>query len=196
MLAYCDSARAFSRDFAQRELAAHMLADTPDPAAAAATAAAFFGDFTRFKSHGRRISREEAEAVGIKIVRLEDDPDLQGLVRSVHHAIRHTFGIGVAKLVENQHGRAYIESQQQVVIGVQGSPPGLGPIQPGPPVAPSPAPEPAGAPPGRPVSKASTRQAPFAGARQWRKAGGAMTGLHLGSRAHRLAAMIRDPAGR
>jgi len=116
LLAYCESARAFSKEYAERVLARYMFADEADPAGSAATAADYFADFTAFKSHGRRVSRDDARAAGLKVTNLESDKTLQDLALSVHHAVRLTFGTGAHKIVENHHGRAYIETRQQVII--------------------------------------------------------------------------------
>lgn len=70
-----------------------------------------------FKSHGCRVSRDDARAHNINIIDLEKDQELQDLVLSVHHAISHTFaGTPVTKLIENHNGRAYIESRGIQVI--------------------------------------------------------------------------------
>ncbi len=119
LLAYCDSARAFSREYAERVLQRYMFAGQQDAAEAAKRAADYFGDFTAFKSHGRRVSRDDARRAGLTVVDLESDQVLQDLVLSVHHAIRHTFTIGVHKIVENHHGRAYIQAAQQILVQQQ-----------------------------------------------------------------------------
>ena len=79
--------------------------------------AAWFADFSRFKSHARPVTFLDAEQQGLKVTRLEDDQRLQDLVLSVHHAVRHTFNdTGTTKLIENHHGRAYLEISAQVVM--------------------------------------------------------------------------------
>lgn len=128
LLSYCDSARAFSKEYAERVLERYMFAGDPNAAASAAAAANYFGDFTRFKSHGRRVSRDDARGVGLKVMNLESDKTLQDLVLSVHHAVRLTYGTGAYKVVENHHGRAYIESAGQMLI--QNGPPLPGGSQP------------------------------------------------------------------
>jgi hypothetical protein len=118
LLAQCKHQRQMAEEFAQRSLAQYMFAGRSDSLDRAKKAAEWFADFSEFKSHGRRVSREDAEAQGLVVTRLEDDHGLQDLVLSVHHAVRHTFngGTGVTKLIENHHGRAYIEVMQQAAI--------------------------------------------------------------------------------
>lgn len=70
-----------------------------------------FGDHSRNKSHSRHISNTRCKEMGLKIIDMESDHDLQGLILTVHHAYMHTFASSSAtKIVENQLGVAYIES--------------------------------------------------------------------------------------
>lgn len=109
--------------------------------------AEWFSDFGAFKSHSRRVGRDDAEAQGLKIVRLDDDKDLQEAVLSVHHAFKLTLSqTPTTKIIENHNGRAYIEMAQTIVVaqqqtapnqGAPSAPPSLGnPGQPGLPQAP------------------------------------------------------------
>lgn len=70
-----------------------------------------FGDHNENKSHARHISTERCKEMGLKIVEMEADHELQGLILTTHHAFMHTFAHSTAtKIVENQLGVAYIES--------------------------------------------------------------------------------------
>jgi hypothetical protein len=70
-----------------------------------------FGDHKENKSHARHISAEHCKEIGLKIVDMEQDNDLQDLILTVHHAYMHTFANSTAtKIVENHLGVAYIES--------------------------------------------------------------------------------------
>ena len=61
------------------------------------------------KSHSRRLLRNELESKGLKISRLEDDPELERLVLSVFQTLQHTFEKTVAvKIVENHKFQAHI----------------------------------------------------------------------------------------
>jgi hypothetical protein len=53
----------------------------------------WFADFQEFRSHGRRVGPIEAQQQGLNILLLEDDPELQDAVLSVHHTIQHTFTV-------------------------------------------------------------------------------------------------------
>jgi hypothetical protein len=61
------------------------------------------------KSHARHVSAKRATEIGLTVVPLEDDPDLQNAVLSVHHAAVQTLGETPAiKVIENQNGNAFI----------------------------------------------------------------------------------------
>ncbi len=137
LLATCHHARALSEDFATRSLEAHMFGREPNAHEKAEKAAKWFADFTTFRSHGRRVSREEAREQGLKIVDLEHDDVLQDAMLSVHHAFAHTLaGTPCFKIVENHHGRAWLLQQQQVLVQV----PAGAPAPRGNPAAPAPVP--------------------------------------------------------
>lgn len=70
-----------------------------------------FSDHKRNKSHARHISKEKCKEIGVSIIDMEDDNDLQDLILTVHHSFMHTFSQSTAtKIVENHLGVAYVES--------------------------------------------------------------------------------------
>ncbi len=72
--------------------------------------ATYLANHDNFKSHGRHISREKAESIGLKVEYLENDPQFQDLALSVFHATTHTFSSTPAfKIIENQLGKAFIK---------------------------------------------------------------------------------------
>jgi hypothetical protein len=67
------------------------------------------GDHALTKSHARHIGIKRCEEIGLKVSALEDDPDLQDAVLSVHHSMMHTFATTPAiKIIENHFGDAFI----------------------------------------------------------------------------------------
>lgn len=65
------------------------------------------------KSHNRHIDPGTAEGLGIKVVALEDDQELQNLVLTLHHTMTHTFqGTHAVKIIENHTGVAYVTQAQ------------------------------------------------------------------------------------
>ena len=70
-----------------------------------------------FKTHGRKISRDQLEKKGLRIQHLEKNQMEQDLFLSVFHAATHTFPVTPAvKIIENHNGRAFIKSFQQPVF--------------------------------------------------------------------------------
>ena len=67
-------------------------------------------DHSISKSHGRHLSKAKCKNIGLNIVDLEADAQLQDLVLSVHHASVHTLtGTNAFKIIENQNGIASIQ---------------------------------------------------------------------------------------
>ncbi|OAI17746.1 MULTISPECIES: SDH family Clp fold serine proteinase [Methylomonas] len=63
------------------------------------------------KTHARHIHIEQAIRLGLKIVPLEEDQDLQDLTLTVHHAYMHTLANSAAiKIIENHKGNAIIQN--------------------------------------------------------------------------------------
>lgn len=163
LLAMCDHQRTLAEDFATKALARYMFRGDADADKKAAEVAGWFADFAEFRSHGRRVGPDEARAQGLKIQLLEDDPDFQDAVLSVHHAAQHTFtGTPSAKIVENHHGRAWIRfgggAPVQIVGPIPGGPPGPG----GPVLVPLPGLAPSG--PQGPAAPPASPQPPEGGA--------------------------------
>ena len=121
LIAQCHHSRQQAERFVSEQLAAHMLSDDT---AKAEDVAAWFADFSHFQSHNRAVTIDDAIGQGLNVTRLEDDQELQDLVLSVHHAVRHTFNdTGTTKLIENHHGRAYLEIAKPLLVEeLQGQP--------------------------------------------------------------------------
>ena len=63
-----------------------------------------------FKSHDRHIRPADCMKIGLKICLLEDDPDLQDAVLSLHHVCIQTLtGTLAKKIIENHNGKAFIQ---------------------------------------------------------------------------------------
>lgn len=85
-----------------------------------------FSNHQEQKSHSRHISRSECDDVGLKILKLEDNQELQDAVLTAHHMFFHTFSRTTAvKIIENHNGVAYLENQAIPQMPVMmGTPPG------------------------------------------------------------------------
>lgn len=122
LIAQCTHSIDQAGRFVSQQLATYMLRENPQKAEEVAD---WFADFSRFKSHSRPVTINDVINQGLTVEKLEDDDELQDLILSVHHAVRHTFtGTGTTKLIENHHGRAYLEIQRPLLVQ-QGPPPVL-----------------------------------------------------------------------
>lgn len=131
LLAMCSNQRALAEDFVSKNLESHMFAGETDAHEKATAAAAWFADFTYFRSHGRRVSREDARDQGINVTDLEDKGDLQDAVLSVSHATNHTLsGTPAFKLIENHRGAAFLKQKQAIAFQVPQIAQGPQPSQP------------------------------------------------------------------
>lgn len=75
------------------------------------------GDHSVNKSHSRHLSKAKCKEIGLKIIDLEQDSEMQDLVLSVHHSCIHTLSSTNAfKIIENHEGIAFIQSQQNLFI--------------------------------------------------------------------------------
>lgn len=75
------------------------------------------GDHALTKSHSRHLSAQKCKDIGLKIIDLENDHNLQEKVLTVHHACIHTLAsTGAFKLTENQEGVAFIQIAKQVMV--------------------------------------------------------------------------------
>ena len=93
-----------------------MFATHPDPTASAQKVADALSDYASFKSHSRRVSTPAQKALGVKVVDLDSDQQLQDLVLAIHHAVNHVMNhTGVVKLVENHNGKAFVRRVGTIV---------------------------------------------------------------------------------
>ncbi len=70
-----------------------------------------FSDHKTNKSHARHIPKDKCREIGVSVVDMECDNELQDLILTVHHSFMHTFANSTAtKIVENHLGVAYVES--------------------------------------------------------------------------------------
>lgn len=110
LLVQCESALSMSKELVENWLKIYMFKKEKNPSELAREVAAWLADHKHFKSHGRHISREQAESHKLKVIQLEEDKKLEDLVLSIYHATTHTFaGTSAVKIIENHIGRAFIK---------------------------------------------------------------------------------------
>jgi hypothetical protein len=98
-------------------LDANMFKDVANGEKPGSSIAAWLGDATEHKTHGRPIGIETAREKGLKVTELEADQQLQEAVLSTFHAVMVTFQITqCVKLIENQNGKGvYTQIQVKAV---------------------------------------------------------------------------------
>jgi len=113
----CEKAIAWSNEMVREWLLSGMLNGEENAEQVADNIIAELADHALTKSHARHISYSKAKEIGLKVSLLEDEPNLQEAVLSVHHSCIHTLsGTGAYKIIENHLGVAYIQIARQVVV--------------------------------------------------------------------------------
>ncbi len=109
LLTQCEDSRKLASDMVAGWLERYMFSEDEDARAKAKQVADWFADYESFRSHERRVGRNQVRRMGLRIVDLEEDGRLQDAVLSVHHATTHTFsGTPAAKIIENHRRGAWI----------------------------------------------------------------------------------------
>lgn len=104
----CENAREWSKEIVLNWLKSGMFKDQKDDTTCKKIVDEL-SDHKKTKAHARHISSEEAKKIGLTIVDLEDDNELQDLVLTVHHAYIHTLSnTPTIKIVENHVGLANV----------------------------------------------------------------------------------------
>ena len=107
-LVSCKNALDWSKSYTKNWLARNYKLDD----ASATEMSKPFVEHSETKSHLRHISLEQCKKIGLNIVDLEKDSDLQNLILSLHHAYMIFFDKSIAfKAVENQLGARYLRVQ-------------------------------------------------------------------------------------
>jgi membrane-bound ClpP family serine protease len=113
----CEHAIAMTNGMATSWLQTGMFASDPKAQQAVPRIVSELGDHAISKSHGRHLSIDYCQNLGLKIVKLEDDQKLQDAVLTVHHSMIHTLGATAAfKIIENHEGQAFIQISQAVAV--------------------------------------------------------------------------------
>jgi ATP-dependent protease ClpP protease subunit len=104
-LGQCENALKWSNDFVRQQLETGMFGGIPDRKRKADKATRALSNYPRNKSHERHFGIEDCKRMGLLITRLEDDPELQDLVLTVHHCYMHfLMNTPVFKVIENHLG--------------------------------------------------------------------------------------------
>jgi len=117
LIGECEKAIDWSNQMVKEWLVSGMLRREVDAEIKADKVIEELGNHALNKSHARHLSAEKCSDIGLKVIKLEDDPKLQDAVLSIHHACIHTLTATQAfKIIENQNGIAFILTEHQVLI--------------------------------------------------------------------------------
>lgn len=115
----CQKAVEWSEYLVKKWLATGMFVELNEPERSKKVEAIVgaIGSHDETLSHSRHLPPERCHELGLKIVKLEEDEELQEAVLEVHHSFILTFSnTQASKIVENNLGSAYIESQQMMAV--------------------------------------------------------------------------------
>ncbi len=110
LLVQCQNQIDFGRDLVKTWLGSYMFKG--EDGKKAEEISEFLSNHDNFKTHGKHISITQAKDIGLKIMDLESDQDLQEKVLSVFHATMHTLNTTAVKVICNQNGNAFIKQFQ------------------------------------------------------------------------------------
>lgn len=117
LIGECEKAIEWANEMVKEWLLSGMLAEKEAADCIADRIVKELSDHALTKSHARHISYVKAKEIGLNISLLEEQPDLQEAVLSVHHSCIHTLsGTGAYKIIENHNGVAFIQIVRQVVV--------------------------------------------------------------------------------
>lgn len=117
LIGECEKAVKWSNEMVREWLMNGMLALDPEKVRKVNEILTEIADHSLNLSHNRHLSAEKCRAIGLKVLKLEDDDALQDAVLSVHHACIHTLsGTSAYKIIENQNGVAFLQLMQDHVI--------------------------------------------------------------------------------
>lgn len=117
LLVRCEAISDLSEQLVCEWLNKYMFNREANGSVSASKIAGWLGKHENFKTHGRHITRHELERQGLKIERLESNQEMQDRFLGVFHATTLTLnGTAAIKIIENQHGHAYIKQKMQQIM--------------------------------------------------------------------------------
>ena len=114
LIGECEKAIKWSREMTAAWLLSGMLSGVDDAATVADRVLTELADHAITLSHARHLSFDRCAEIGLNVVALEGDQALQDAVLSVHHAFIQTLsGTSAFKIIENHHGKAFVQIARQ-----------------------------------------------------------------------------------
>lgn len=109
-LSQCENAIKWSNQFVEDHLTAVMFGGGAGARKKAKRITRALLDYTRNRTHSRHFHLEDCRKMGLDVERIEDDPQLQDLILTVHHCYMHALMNTTAfKIIENQNGVAFVK---------------------------------------------------------------------------------------
>lgn len=119
-LSQCDNAWRWSNAFVREQLESVMFEGKTDAKDKARQVVRKLTDYRGNRTHERHIHFEEAEQIGLKVKRVEDDQSFQDLLLTVHHCFMHSLmNTASYKIIENHLGAAFVKQAQQVMQAIR-----------------------------------------------------------------------------
>jgi len=116
-LGECEKAITWSTSLVDAWLKRNMLAGEANRDVIVENIIRELGDHSVSLAHNRHLSAAKCKEIGLKVHDLESDQKLQDKVLSVHYIYFHTLSSTQAfKIIENQHGMAFILQAQRVLM--------------------------------------------------------------------------------
>lgn len=123
-LGQCQQAIDWTKAFVADQLREVMFKDDPDAVVKSQRIVDGLSDADEHKSHERHIPIAKCRDLGLNVVALEDDEELQELVLTVHHCYMFVLmNTGTFKIIENHKGAAFAKQlQMQIQLPTQEMP--------------------------------------------------------------------------
>ena len=113
----CANAIEWSKMVVKDWLVTGMFAGNPRAKAMAARVVRELSNYDAMKNHARHVHIDQCKKLGLKVLDLEADKQLQDLVLTVHHSFMQTLGevAPVTKIVENHLGTALVSNYAPMI---------------------------------------------------------------------------------
>jgi ATP-dependent protease ClpP protease subunit len=115
-LGQCQQAIDWTKQFVADQLRQVMFENDPEADAKALRIVDGLSDADTHKSHDRHIPFAKCKDLGLNVLALEDDNELQELVLTVHHCYMYVMmNTATFKIIENHKGSAFSKAQQMQI---------------------------------------------------------------------------------
>lgn len=112
-LGQCENAIIWSESFVKEQLREVMFKDKKNAGKKADEITKKLSNFNENKTHSRHFHRNECRKMGLNVLEIEKNAELQDLILTVHHTYMHALmNTSAFKIIENQNGAAFVKQQQ------------------------------------------------------------------------------------